>query len=102
MPDHCVKLRFPFSGRDLQPIHDLEDLLIEVIDRSGVGEFDGNDVGEGECILYMYGSDADELAAVIRPIIAEHQPFLAGGHLLLRYGPAVDGVHEVQVSLPTA
>jgi len=102
MSDHCVKLRFPFSGTDLGPIYDLEDALGEAITTAGAGEFDGNDVGQGECILYMYGPDADALSTAIKPVVTAHQQMLAGGHLLLRYGPPEDGVREVQVPITNA
>jgi hypothetical protein len=102
MPDHCVKLRFPFSGTDLSPIFDLEDALEAAITAAGAGEFDGNDVGQGECTLYMYGPDADALSAAIQGVITAHHRMLAGGHLLLRYGPAAGGVRKVKISIPNA
>lgn len=102
MSDHCVKLRFPFSGTDLDPIFALEDALTEAINATAVGEFDGNDVGQGECILYMYGPDADALSAAIQPVIVAQRQMLAGGQMLLRYGPPEDGVRETQIPIPSA
>ena len=102
MPDHCVKLRFPFTGTKLDPIYDLEDALGDAISAARAGEFDGNDVGQGECILYMYGPDADALFAAIWPVIAAHRTLLSGGHALLRYGPPDDGVREAKIPIPNA
>jgi len=36
-----------------------------------VGEFDGNEFGEGECVWYMYGPDADALYRAVEGIIRE-------------------------------
>ena len=102
MPDHCVKLRFPFSGTDLNPIFGLEDALEEAVSAAAAGECDGNDVGQGQCTLYMYGPDADALSAAIQAVVAAHRQMLADGHILLRYGPPEDGVREVKIQIPDA
>ena len=102
MLDHCVKLCFPFTDGDLKRVHDLEDALTEAIDAANAGEFDGNDVGEGECILYAYGPDADALFAAIQPVVAAHRELLSGGYAVLRYGPPEDGMREVQVPVTAA
>ena len=102
MPEHCVKLRFPFSETNLAPIYELEDALGDAISTATAGEFDGNDVGQGECILYMYGPDADALFAAIQPVITTHREMLSRGHALLRYGPPEDGVREVTIPIPNA
>jgi len=102
MSDHCVKLLFPFSGSNLDPVFELEDALIEAIESSSAGEFDGNDVGQGECTLYMYGLDADALFTAIKPVIAAYSQMLSGGQAQLRYGPPDDGVREVEIPLSSA
>ena len=99
MSDHCVKLLFPFSGSNLDPVFALEDALIEAVESAGAGEFDGNDVGQGECTLYMYGPDADAIFAAIKPVIAAHPEMLSGGQAKLRYGPPEDGIREVEIPL---
>ena len=100
MADHCVRLRFPFTASDLAPVFELEDALTEAIEAADAGEFDGNDVGQGECILYMYGPDADALFHAIQPTLAEHREFVAGGQAFLRYGPPEDGIREVSIPIP--
>ena len=102
MSDHCVKLVFPFSGSSLDPAFELEDALTEAIESANAGEFDGNDVGQGECTLYMYGPDADALFTAIKPVIAAYPEMLSGGQAQLRYGPPEDGVREVQIPIPSA
>src|SRR5450432_2223289 len=53
--DHCVSVTFPFEGADLAPVFALEVALSAAIEASRSGEFDGNEVGGGEVVLYMYG-----------------------------------------------
>ncbi len=100
MADHCVTLRFPFDASDLDPVFELEEALSEAIESAEAGELDGNDVGQGECVLYMYGPNADELLRVIQPVLVTYNELLEGGHAVLRYGPAEDGAREVTVALP--
>jgi hypothetical protein len=47
------------SQQDVQAVFDLEDRLREVIERQQLGEYDGNEIGEGFGRLFMYASDAD-------------------------------------------
>jgi hypothetical protein len=83
-------------------IFEFEDALSEAISAAGAGEFDGNDFGGGECTLYMYGPDADQLFAAIRPVIDAHPGLVRGGHAVLRYGPPEDGIREVKIPFPSA
>lgn len=77
----------------------LEDLLVDAIDNAGLGEFDGNEFGGGECTLYMYGRDADRMFNAISPILASTR-LSRGGHAVKRYGPATDPLAmEVRVPL---
>ncbi|MFI1652083.1 hypothetical protein ACH4XT_34860 [Streptomyces avidinii] len=63
-------------------------LLIEAIENAEVGEFDGNEYGGGEVVLYAYGPDADALFAVMAPILND-LPFRPA-HVVLRYGSVDD------------
>ena len=93
--DHCVLVTFPFEGADLAPVFALEDALSVAVEASRSGEFDGNEVGGGEVVLYMYGPDADALYAAIAPVLAV-SPVAAKGVVTRRYGPPEDGVREVE------
>jgi len=50
-------------------INDVEDKLDAALSRSKAGEFDGNEYGDGECTMYMYGEDADLLLKIAEPIL---------------------------------
>jgi hypothetical protein len=87
------------SDRERAAVFDLEDMLRDAIDDQGVGLFDGEEFGEGRCVLYMYCPDADRLFAVIEPIL-KAAPFARGGFAIKQYGPAADlSTPEVRVNL---
>ena len=59
-----VRLSPPQQSASTEPEEDLwtlETLLTDVIERQGLGEFDGNEVGEDGATLFMYGSNAEDL-----------------------------------------
>ncbi len=77
------------SPEERESISKLEDRLAAAIDGAGAGEFDGDEYGQGECVLYMYGPDADRLFAVLEPVIKESRA-ARGGYAIVRYGEASD------------
>jgi hypothetical protein len=92
---HAVIIHFPLSDDEFgsDPEFDtmvmLSDDLQAAIEAAGVGEFDGNELGGGECKLYMYGPDADRLFAAISPVLAK-SAMVRGGYAVKRYGDAGD------------
>ena len=76
LPDHI------YDEYDLSTI---EDRLIDVIEREGLGEFDGNEVGPGETTLYMYGPDAERLFAGIEQTMRTY-PLCQGARVEIRRG----------------
>jgi hypothetical protein len=82
-------------------VYDVEDQLIEAIEKAGVGEFDGNLMGPGEIVLYAYGPDADALFEVMGPILRAVPAQEA--YAIKRYGTPDDpGAREVRVELTYA
>ncbi len=67
-------------------IHKISDMLAEAIMVRGIGEFDGDVFGNGECELFMYGRDANQLFAAISPILKNWEA-LKGGYVIRRFGP---------------
>lgn len=78
LPDHI------YQEYDLATI---EDQLIEVIEREGLGEFDGNEVGPGETTLFMYGPDAERLFAGIESTLRGYPLCQAARVEVRRGGP---------------
>ena len=91
MSEQAVIVEFQYGSRDLGQLFELEDKLESAIAEASVGEYDGNEIAVdgSEGSLYMYGPDADKLAAVVRPIL-EKAPFMRGARMTLRYGAADD------------
>lgn len=102
--DHAVIVHLRLSadgfgtGADFDAMVELSDRMEEAIEAASVGEFDGNEVGGGECALFMYGPNADRLFDAVAPVLQGH--YLArGGYVVKRYG----GVNEAlvpEVKLP--
>ena len=82
-----IPLRSGKAGNadELKRLHVLEDQLNLAIKDSKVGEYDGDEVGEGVFTIYIYGSSAERLFAVVRPILKRFRP-PTGSFLIKRYG----------------
>jgi hypothetical protein len=63
----------------------IEDRLIEVIEREGLGEFDGNEIGPTETTLFIYGPDAELLFSGIEQTLRDY-PLCQGAHVVIRRG----------------
>ena len=99
MPEHAVIIHLPLRPEyaDLSAYHALENKLTAAVESLEGGEFDGNEFGEGECIFYSYGTDADKLFACLEPHLRS-TACAAGGHALKRYGSVFEpDVTQVRV-----
>jgi hypothetical protein len=76
------------TSTDIHSLATLEERLIQAIGDARVGEFDGNEFGEGEVTLFAYGPDADRLFAAMEPILRSFPPRPA--QVLVRYGGLSD------------
>src|SRR5688572_2657898 len=54
-----------------------EALELAVVD-ARVGEYDGDEIGGGECTLFFCGPDAEQLLAVLLPLLKK-SPLCRGG-----------------------
>ena len=75
----------------------IEDQLIEVIESQSLGDFDGNEFGPTETILFMYGPDAERLFAGIEPTLRAY-PLCQNARVVIRKGG--EGAQEREVRLP--
>jgi len=86
------------TSQKRESIFSLEERLERALGSASAGEFDGDEFGEGKCILYMYGPDAERLFVVIEPIL-KSSPAAAGGYAIKRFGQAADpSAKEVRVT----
>lgn len=92
--EHALIVHFSLSddgfGRpeEREAFFALEDALIAAFEAAGVGEFDGNEFGPGEAVIYAYGSDADALFETMEPHLRAFDARPA--FCVLRYGQASD------------
>lgn len=105
MAEQAVIVHLPlsddrFGSSEEQQAHfALQEKVAEAIDDAEAGEFDGDEIGQGEWVLYMYGANADKLFSAIQPVL-ESSPLAAGGYAIKRYGEAADrDARECRVSL---
>jgi hypothetical protein len=85
-------LQFPIGKlqeqKALDAIFDLDDILRDVIETSGVGRYDGHELCESEVeesvTFYIYGEDAGSIYEEIQPIL-ESLPSLSGFYIIKRF-----------------
>jgi hypothetical protein len=65
------------TSAERQDIEQLADELAAAVAAAGAGEYDGDELGGGECTLFFCGPDPDRLLAVLRPLL-KLSPFRRG------------------------
>jgi len=71
--EHAVIIHYKLSDdahgtvEEREAIFALETRMEAAITAANAGEFDGNEFGGGEAVLYMYGPDRDRLWAAVEP-----------------------------------
>jgi hypothetical protein len=74
-----------FANEDLEGSIPLQEKLDELLNNSRVGMFDGNEVGGGELVLFLYGPDAELLFQYIEPTLRAEE-FCKGSKVVIRWG----------------
>ncbi|MBX3357908.1 MAG: hypothetical protein KF745_05725 [Phycisphaeraceae bacterium] len=101
-PAHAVLLYIRLSDdafgtdEDRAACFSLEDDLQKAVAAQRAGEYDGNEFGEGLCVIFMYGPDAESLWSAIEPAL-EKRPFRKGSYAIRRFGPP--GAREERIDL---
>ena len=67
----------------------MADELSRAVESAGVGEYDGDEYGGGECILFFCGSDEEALLGFLRPLL-QRSAYARGAHFV-RLIDSVDG-----------
>ncbi len=78
------------STAERDAAHQFADHLDDALSASGVGEYDGDEYGEGQGCLFMTGPDAQRMFAVVEPLLRAW-PVMRDGYVLRR---DVDGKSE--------
>ena len=66
-------------------VHRFSDSLASVIEDQQIGVFDGDEYGNGEGALFMYGPNADRLFEAVYLLLSTWSP-VKGGYAIKRYG----------------
>jgi hypothetical protein len=89
--EHDVLVKLRLSNRTMgtaaerADIEALAQTLEDAVAAAGVGEFDGDEYGGGDCTLFFAGPDADRLFAVLQPLLHRH-PLGRGATVVMQYG----------------
>ncbi|HLQ38393.1 MAG TPA: hypothetical protein VK348_11365 [Planctomycetota bacterium] len=73
--DRDLLVVFPLSNHSMgtaderSAIERLADQLEVTVQAAAAGEYDGDEIGGGQCTLFFSGADVDRLAAVLRPLL---------------------------------
>jgi hypothetical protein len=70
---------------DLDASYAVEDELIALLEGSAVGEYDGNEIGGGELVIFLYGPDAELLFKLVEPTLRASE-VCNGAKVLIRWG----------------
>lgn len=74
----------------------VEDKLIDVIEETELGEFDGKEIGPKGTTLYMYGADAEKLFTGIESVLRGY-PLCPKARVIIRHGGP--GANQREVTL---
>lgn len=83
------------TSREQQRLFALEDRCMRALFESGAGDLDTNELDRGFFAIRFQGRDADAMAAVLVPLMAEAP---RGAYLAVRRGPY--GAAEDRIDLP--
>lgn len=66
-------------------LYELEEDLQDAIEKTGAGEFDGDEWGNGYCTMFLYGADCNRIFDAVIPLLLA-KDFRQGTFLIKRYG----------------
>ena len=79
-------------------VRTLKYALAAAIDSANAGEFDGDEFGGGEAVLYAYGPNAGVLFTAMEPVLRDSS--IRPAYAIVRYGAAADqGCREDTIHL---
>lgn len=74
----------------------LEDQIEEVLRARKLGLLDGNEIGEAEVVLFLYGTDAEALFRGIEPVLSAY-PLCENARVVVRLGGPGAAQREVRI-----
>src|SRR4030095_1470799 len=97
---HSVIINFNYEYEELDPLHELENRLLDLLTDPEIGYYDGHEVGldSPDGTLFFYGPNAEKLFKAVKQEL-ESTDFLKGATAQLFFGPSRNGVREISVVL---
>jgi hypothetical protein len=86
----------PDSVYESYDLSTLETQIVNAIEGTGLGEFDGNEIGPQGASLYLYGPDAEKLYERIERILKQY-PLCQSALVTIRTGPPGAPQHQVTI-----
>lgn len=99
--EHSVIVHFSkYLSEDLDDLHNLELKLIELIDNSGIGTYDGHGIAVDDTngTLFMYGTNAETLFKLVLPTL-QSVDFMKGAIATLRFGSFNKEASEIDLEI---
>jgi hypothetical protein len=86
--EQALIIEFDYPHEDLEPFFDLQLKLTSLVEDSGLGIFDGNEIGidTTDARYYIYGADVKRIFEVIEPSLRS-VAFMRGAVAYMRLGP---------------
>ncbi len=100
----AVIVKVEFDGGLQEPLADFwefEDRLVAVVESSGRGQFDGNEIATdgSHAFFYLYAPNADDLLSIVGPFFV-NEAMVKDASFVLRYGEVDDPfAREITLSL---
>ena len=97
--EHAIVVHFKYSKKTLDPLHQLETQLTQIIEQNALGEYDGHEIAKDtNGFIYMYGNNAEHLFKAVKPVL-DQTDFMKGAIALLRFGGP--GASDIEVEVGT-
>jgi hypothetical protein len=101
--DQSVIIHFFNYGREeLDDLFQLEAILRVVVDKAGIGQYDGHEIAidGSDGFLFMYGPDADTLYSAVKPILQKID-YMKGAEVRKQYGSVYRDAPELVFTMET-
>lgn len=102
-PAHSVVVHLKLSADwcesdpEITALEDLQRRVQAIVEVTGTGKYDRDEVGEDTYDLFLHGAQADELFGAMLPVLMEYEP-LPGSFAVKQYGPKGSWQQVVQLS----
>jgi hypothetical protein len=94
---HLDGTSLPDEVYERHDLASLEDRLVAALSAAGTGEFDGNETGPTETVVFLYGPDAEALFTSVEAVLRSY-PLCRNARVEIRHGGP--GAPQRELRLP--